>query len=300
MNFIKPSEISARILSLLDESDEKVIIVSPYMKISKWYKFSNKIESLKTRRIYTEIYVRDDPENTATYRDLENLALEYHKIPNLHCKLYMNEKYGIVTSMNLLLSSEINSLEIGYATESRSEYTDLLNFFHRYIQIGEPLQFKTIAGRPIADLKVIMHNIRKELKGRSKNTWIWLALDGFHLSTGENNYIFSIKDGYLRIAAFLRISSRTEQNAIQRLKLIAKKVEDITAVNIEMSLGTESRIRTKSQSGILQLSGKSKKAIGSTCMNGILIDEAEFIIETVTRFVETTDDLLFQHRFNNS
>jgi hypothetical protein len=300
MNFIKPSEISARILSLLDESDEKVIIVSPYMKISKWYKFSNKIESLKTRRIYTEIYVRDDPENTATYRDLENLALEYYKIPNLHCKLYMNEKYGIVTSMNLLLSSEINSLEIGYATESRSEYTDLLNFYHRYIQIGEPLQFKTIAGRPTADLKVIMHNIREELKGRSKNTWLWLALDALHLSTGENNYIFSIKDGYLRITAFLRISSRTEQNAIQRLKLIAKKVEDITAVNIEMSLGTESLIRTKSQSGIQQLSGKAKKAIGSTCMSGILIDEAEFIIETVTRFVETTDDLLVQHGFNSS
>ena len=39
MKLIKPTEISARILTLLDESDERVIIVSPYMKISKWYKF---------------------------------------------------------------------------------------------------------------------------------------------------------------------------------------------------------------------------------------------------------------------
>jgi len=118
VKLIKPSEISARILTLLDESDERVIIVSPYMKISKWYKFVHKVNELKTRRVLTEIYVRDDPDNTATYRDLDQLALQYKKIPHLHSKLYLNERYGIVTSMNLLLSSEINSLEIGYATET--------------------------------------------------------------------------------------------------------------------------------------------------------------------------------------
>ena len=53
MKLIKPSDISARILPLLDESDERVIIVSPYMKISKWYKFMHKVNGLKTRRILT-------------------------------------------------------------------------------------------------------------------------------------------------------------------------------------------------------------------------------------------------------
>ena len=86
MKLIKPSEISGRILTLLDESDERVIIVSPYMKISKWYKFINKVDSLKSR-----------------------------KIPHLHNKPYLNERYGIVTYMKLLLRSAINSLEIGYA-----------------------------------------------------------------------------------------------------------------------------------------------------------------------------------------
>ena len=83
VKLIKPSEISASILTLLDESDEKVIIVSPYMKISKWYKFINKVNELKTRNIIIEIYVRDDPENKATYRDLDRLELEYKKIPHL-------------------------------------------------------------------------------------------------------------------------------------------------------------------------------------------------------------------------
>jgi hypothetical protein len=38
VKWINPSEISAMILILLDESDERVIIVSPYMKISKWHR----------------------------------------------------------------------------------------------------------------------------------------------------------------------------------------------------------------------------------------------------------------------
>jgi hypothetical protein len=160
VKLIKPSEISARILTLLDESDERVIIVSPYMKISKWYKFMNKVNSLNSRRIHIEIYVRDDPDNTATFRDLDRLALEYKKIPHLHSKLYLNERCGIVTSMNLLLSSEINSLEIGYTTETWTEYDDLLGFYHRYIHIGEPVHCDTIAGRPAADLKYIIHRIR--------------------------------------------------------------------------------------------------------------------------------------------
>ncbi len=153
MKLIKPSEISARILTLLEESDERVIIVSPYMKISKWYKFMNKVNGLKNRRIHTEIYVRDDPDNAATYRDLEKLALQYKKIPHLHSKLYLNERYGIVTSMNLLLSFEINSLEIGYA----------------------------------ADLKEITHRIREELKRIVKNSWLWLAENALHISTGTTN-----------------------------------------------------------------------------------------------------------------
>jgi len=79
MKLIKPSEISARILTLLDESNERVIIVSPYIKISKWYKITNKIDDLKSSRLPLEIYVRDDQDNTATYSDLDQLALQYKK-----------------------------------------------------------------------------------------------------------------------------------------------------------------------------------------------------------------------------
>ena len=50
--------------------------------------------------------------------------------------------------MNLLPSPEINSLEIGYATETWTEYNDLLSFYHRYIHIGEPVHLKNRPGCP--------------------------------------------------------------------------------------------------------------------------------------------------------
>ena len=72
--------------------------------------------------------------------------LSFKKIPGLHCKFYFNERCGILTSMNLLLSSELNSLEIGYATENWREYNDLSDFYYRYIHRGKPIPCKTVAG----------------------------------------------------------------------------------------------------------------------------------------------------------
>ena len=286
MKLIKPSEISARILTLLEESDERVVIVSPYMKISKWYKFMNKVNELKTNRIHIEIYVRDDPNNAATYRDLDQMALQYNKIPHLHSKLYLNERYGIVTSMNLLLSSEINSPEIGYATETWADYNDLLGFYHRYIHIGEPVHCDTIAGRQAADLKEITHRIREELKRSAKNSWLWLAENALHISTGTNNYIVSINDGYLRVTASLRIDYETKQKIIQRSSLIVKKVGDLTAMKVDMHPGPEP--------DILQLSGQAQQIFKSTCITGILEVEAAYMMESVRRFIDNTDDMVIR------
>ena|SRR6218665_1884937 len=49
----------------------------------------------------------------------------------------MNEKEAIVSSMNLLLSSEMNSLDIAYKTATLEEYNELLDYYNRYIKRTE-------------------------------------------------------------------------------------------------------------------------------------------------------------------
>ena len=159
----------------------------------------------------------------------------------------------------------------------------MLGFYHRYIHIGEPVHCDTIAGQPAADLKEIMHGIREELKRTAKNSWPWLAENTLHISTGRNNYSVSIRDGYLRITARLRMASGTRQRSIQRSSLIAKKVGDLTAMKAEIHPGP--------MPDILQLSGQAQHTLKSTCITGILEAEAAYIMESVRRFIDATDDL---------
>lgn len=244
-----------------------------------------------------EIYVRDDPGNTATYRDLDHLGLEYKKVPHLHSKLYLNESNGIVTSMNLLLSSEVNSLEIGYATETWEEYNDLLRFYHKYIHLGEPVQFDPIAGRKITDPKELMHCIREKLRISGKNSWLWLEGNVLHINTGRSNYNISVNNCCLRITARLKIAFTTKQKGVQHSSSIMRKVGDLTAMKIVLEqgflTGNKYDPETATKTNILHLSGLAHHTIRSTCITGILDDESAYIRESVVRFIEATDDQVF-------
>lgn len=282
MKLIKPSEISAKILTLLEESNERVILVSPYMKISKWYKLLNKINGLKNRRILTEIYVREDPDNTATYRDLDQLKLNYIKIPHLHSKLYMNEKYGIVSSMNLLLSSEMNSLEVGYLTETPIEYKELLEYYQKYICNRLEVQIDSVTGQAVENLKEMMHGIREILKEKGINSWLWYKENTLHISTGRNNYKAMLNDEHLKITACLRMVPGTKQQKIQRFSLITKKVGELTAMKTDMHTG--------SQPDILQFSGQALHTLNSFSITGLQGTESGYMMESVVKFIEATDD----------
>lgn len=183
MQFIKPNSVSGEILNLLDEANERVILVSPYCKFNKWYRLVNKIKDLKNRDIDVEFYVREGEKETID--QLESLGIEPICIPNLHCKLYLNEKYGIVTSMNLLLSSEINSLEIGYKTETKEEYDELVAFYLTYLNKFSDENNNDIDYNWIDDLKSIL----LDKIGRNRIT---INDNNLHVNTSSNNYDFFI------------------------------------------------------------------------------------------------------------
>lgn len=280
MELLKPSEISGRILTLLDESDERVVIVSPYMKISKWYKLLNKINGLKNRGVQAEIYVRDDPDNVTTYRDLDQLALPFKKIPHLHSKLYMNERSGIITSMNLLLSSEINSLEIGCATETWEEYNGLMDLYHRYIHIGQPVNCITISGQPATEVKVIVHRIREQLRKEGIISWVMLKGNTLYISTANSNYTAAINNGYLGVTVSLRV----QPDSLSSVK-IAKKVRDLTKMKVGVHPGPGP--------DIIRINGQAKKELKSTSVCGLLENEVASIIDSIRMFVANTDEMIF-------
>ncbi len=214
MKFIKPSEISSKIMTLLEESDEFVIIVSPYVKISKWYKLLKKIENLRNRNTHIEFIIRKDKTNQRSFEELDELKIKYTAIPDLHCKLYFNEKYAIVSSMNLLLSSEINSMELGYVTESHKEYEELIAFSKRHLNIN----FENFKKDVVLTKNDNWLGFVEEALNEKLNEKIRIQEDengqGYNIKTRSNNYscfIWSEKENKLRISGIL---SRSEYDFI--------------------------------------------------------------------------------------
>lgn len=135
MRLIKTKEISGAIMTLIEEAEKELFIVSPYNKITNWRKLINTIEKAKSKGINISWYSRkNNVDNKNAEEVISNLNINPILVDNLHAKIYLNESCAIITSMNMHSSSDDNSIEIGYETQTKGEYEEVLDFFNKYIK----------------------------------------------------------------------------------------------------------------------------------------------------------------------
>lgn len=172
MKIIYPSQVSGEIMNLMDEADQIMIIVSPYNDFRKWEKMRNKLLDLKKRNVKVEYYTRS-PNNEYDESRIEEIkALQFTPIllDRLHCKLYLNEKSGIVSSLNLVYGSDAASLDIGHQTETDGEYLDLIQFVDRHIR---KRSLKAIDTFQFNENRSNIQNARDECSNKiEKNDWL--------------------------------------------------------------------------------------------------------------------------------
>lgn len=132
MKFIPPLEISSKIMTLIEEAEEELILVSPYLQITKWIKMKNCLERAVKRNVNVTLYVREDL--VQDYSFINQIGIKLVLVKYLHAKLYLNEKRGIVTSQNIIQFSDINSIDVGYETEKSSERKELVDFVNKSIR----------------------------------------------------------------------------------------------------------------------------------------------------------------------
>lgn len=134
MKIIPPYQITSEILNVINESSKYLILVSPYVDFKNWDRIKHDIINAQKRGVHITFYTRFDNENHKSWEQIESLGLKPKLINKLHAKLYFNEQCGIVTSMNLLTSSNLNAIEFGSIYNSVDEIAELKNFVKKFLE----------------------------------------------------------------------------------------------------------------------------------------------------------------------
>ncbi len=112
VKFLTTLETSARIEKIVREAKEKLILISPYLKMNKL--FYDRLKDADANGIkITFIYGKQDlvPDQLEQLSKLKNLGIFYCE--NLHAKCYCNEETMVITSLNLLEFSQSHNREMG-------------------------------------------------------------------------------------------------------------------------------------------------------------------------------------------
>lgn len=131
-------EIAPRIMTLIDNANTELILVSPYISIDNWQKLKKCLQRAVDRGVNITIYARENAnQNLETIKSFNvNLFL----VKDLHAKIYLNDSYAIASSQNLIQYSDDNSIDFGYSTETEEERAQLLSLIKQYIIVSKPFK----------------------------------------------------------------------------------------------------------------------------------------------------------------
>lgn len=136
MEILETLAQSLEIENLISNSNNYLMIVSPYLKINN--RLKPKLTEAFDRNHKNLIIYRSNELSKEEFKWLEafnNVTLL--PIKNLHAKCYMNETTALITSMNLYDYSQINNHELGIKftnSEHPKEIKTLLNYINNIIQ----------------------------------------------------------------------------------------------------------------------------------------------------------------------
>lgn len=118
--FINTRKAVAAIEDLIKEAEDKLVLVSPYLKLSKDFKELLTFRNNKDK-VTTIIFGKQElnPNEIKFLEGLRFVSLKYNQ--NLHAKCYLNDKQMIITSLNLYEFSMANNKEMGVLIDISDE-----------------------------------------------------------------------------------------------------------------------------------------------------------------------------------
>ncbi len=125
MEVLSGTEISSQVIALIEGARKILVLVTPYF--DPWGRLSTAIKAARTQHgVKVRLLLRggeDRAKQEEKAKELISFGVEVTFLERLHAKVYVSESQAIVTSMNLLKSSAIDSWEIAMRADAKTDAT---------------------------------------------------------------------------------------------------------------------------------------------------------------------------------
>ena len=222
--FLNTEKSVSEIEDLIRDAGQTLILISPYLKLSKDFKELLSYRNSKDK-ITTVIFgkVQLNPDEMKFLESLRFVILKYKD--DLHAKCYMNDEKMIITSLNLYDFSMNNNKEMGVLIEKSNEndkdlFDEAFKEVDYIITTSERFSYKTETSSQIEipkEEKVVKTEINTPLKSN---------FSGKYLSATA-------------LSKELGISAKDLQYKFEKLKWIEKKNEEWVLTNLGRNIGAE-------------------------------------------------------------
>jgi phosphatidylserine/phosphatidylglycerophosphate/cardiolipin synthase-like enzyme len=139
--FLDTTGVSYHLQQLINKANEKLVLISPFLKINDRIKQS--LEDKNRMKIDIRvIYGKNDlqPDENNWLKSMTSIRASFCK--DLHAKCYLNENEAIITSMNLYEFSQINNNEMGILVDKTNDsdlYKEIYEEASRLIRISDEI-----------------------------------------------------------------------------------------------------------------------------------------------------------------
>ena len=166
--FLNTRKAVSEIEDLIRDADQRLILISPYLKLSKDFKELLKYRNSKDK-ITTVIFGKQElnPNEMKFLQSLRFVILKYNQ--DLHAKCYLNDDKMIITSLNLYEFSMNNNKEMGVLIDLNDE-SDKELFEEAFKEIdfidetSERFEFTSIPQ------EVKVKNIEQKVESKTENS----------------------------------------------------------------------------------------------------------------------------------
>lgn len=181
--FLDTTGVSYHLQQLINKASERLILISPYLKINERIKQSledkNRLK-IDIRVVYGKNELQPDENNWL--KSMTSIRSSFCK--DLHAKCYLNEHEAIITSMNLYEFSQVNNNEMGIYIEKNNDpelYKDIYEEVQRLIRNSDELVI-SVEKAPSRDKQLEKAELNQKIE---KKSTISQGKSGFCIRTGQ-------------------------------------------------------------------------------------------------------------------